>query len=412
MLLDARTVPEGSVLETDLCVVGGGVAGITIATEAIGRGMRVMLLESGAQSPHEATQALYDGVVAGRPYYPLRNCRVRQLGGTSAVWGGWCRPLDALDFEERAWMPFSGWPFPKEHLDPAYERAQQLCGLGENDYGASDWRNDDALTPLMDSPSFCETLLQIRATRFGEEFRRRLEAAENVQLLLRANVLSVDMDAVNRTAQRVHVSTLGGTRFFVRATRFVLAAGGLENPRLLLASRGANRRGIGNDHDLVGRFFFDHLHAPVARLRDHDGSLRPLHATSTVRGTVVRAAVGLSREAIVNERLYGFGVTFHNARDPHDIFSLAQVSESYDALRYLLKTLARGERPARAMHHAAAVVSGLDDIATMAWRKFATPTDSDLVAGCRAEQAPARDSRVTLDDSVDALGAPRVRLDW
>lgn len=412
MLLDARAVPAGAVLETDLCIIGAGVAGIAIATEMTGRGTRVMLLEAGARSPNEATQALYEGAVSGHSYYPLRNCRVRQLGGTSSVWGGWSRPLDAVDFGKRAWMPFSGWPFLKEHLTPVYERAQRVCGLGPYEYDAADWRDADAPTPLVQSPSFSETMLQIRATRFGEEFHQRLSASDTVQLLLRANVLTIEMDAINRTAQRVQVATLDGNRFFVSAKRFVLAAGGLENPRLLLASRVASERGVGNDNDLVGRFFFDHLHAPVARLRVHDRSSHAHHVSREVRGTLVRAAICLSPDVSIREKLYGFGVTFHNARDPHDIFSLAQISESYDALRYVLKTLARGERPAKLLQHAASVATGLDDIATMAWRKLATPTASELVAGCRAEQAPNPDSRVMLDDRLDVFGAPRARLEW
>ena len=374
MLLDARAVPHASTLESDICIVGAGAAGIAIATELHERNVRVMLLESGDVTAHEATQALYDGTIAGRAYYPLRNCRSRQLGGTTATWGGWCRPLDSVDFTERAWMPHSGWPFPKQHLEPAYERAQRLCGLGPYDYDIAHWTALDAPPLVPDSPHFRETVLQIHATRFGEVYRARLESSGTVKVLLHANGLSLEMDPLNRTAERVRVATLNGNQFAVAAKRFVLATGGLENPRLLLASHGASDAGVGNEHDLVGRFFFDHLHVPVAHLRDQDGRFPSFYATHDVRGATVRGALGLTHDAMVGEQRYGFGVTFHNAKDPHDIFSLAQVSEGYDSLRYLAQSLARGDRPARALHHAASAVAGAGEIATIAWRKFVKPS--------------------------------------
>src|SRR5438105_4235542 len=129
MLIDARSIPPGETIHTDVCIVGGGPAGLTIARELVDQSFRVTLLESGELRLREVTQGLYQGVNSGRPYYPLHTCRLRYLGGSTNYWGGWCRPLDELDFEERDWVPHSGWPFGKQHLEHEYRRAQVVCKL-------------------------------------------------------------------------------------------------------------------------------------------------------------------------------------------------------------------------------------------------------------------------------------------
>src|SRR5271170_7362007 len=124
MFVDARSVPSGTVIDSDLCIVGAGAAGITIARELIDAGIRVTLLESGFLDFDADTQALYAGSDVGRPFLDLTICRLRFFGGTTNHWGGWCLPLDPVDFEARPGMPYSGWPFERPYLDPWYQRAQ------------------------------------------------------------------------------------------------------------------------------------------------------------------------------------------------------------------------------------------------------------------------------------------------
>src|SRR5215467_2597868 len=121
MIVDSRNITSGSNVQADLCVVGAGPAGITIAREFLNQSRRVVLLESGATTIGEATQALCRGNTTGQGYPQLHCCRRRVLGGSSSYWGGWARPLDDLDFRERAWVPYSGWPFRLDHLRPEYE---------------------------------------------------------------------------------------------------------------------------------------------------------------------------------------------------------------------------------------------------------------------------------------------------
>ena len=88
MIVDARVVPNDSVIDCDVCIVGAGAAGITIARELLGRSVQVVLLESGWLTPDADTQLLYAGEVTERRYFQLDAARSRFFGGTTNVWTG------------------------------------------------------------------------------------------------------------------------------------------------------------------------------------------------------------------------------------------------------------------------------------------------------------------------------------
>jgi choline dehydrogenase-like flavoprotein len=412
MLLDARSIPPGETLSTDVCIIGGGAAGISIALALAGDSARVLLLESGGLTADEAVQELYQGAATGHPYYELDACRLRLLGGSTNFWGGWCRPLDAVDFEQREWVPHSGWPFGREELDAYYARAHGVCRLGPYDYDPRHWREErDSLVPDQ-SAVLTDTVFQIAPTRFGVEHSGALRQASNVQLMLHANALEIEMDAPHRSAARLHVVTLAGNRFPVAARLFVLAAGGIENPRLLLASRRGRQCGIGNERDLVGRFFADHLHVPIGTLRSRRGCVPAFYQVQRARAATVRGGLALTENIRSRKRLPGCALTLHNAEDPHDVLSPTRQPEGYESLRFLMKAARRRERPRQFWRHVGNVVTGLDAATTLSYRALVKRPPRTVMVGCRAEQVPNRNSRVTLDDSTDCFGMPRARLHW
>lgn len=143
MFIDARSIPNSEILETDICIIGAGAAGITLAREFSGQPFQVSLLESGDLEFDAETQSLYDGDNVGLPYFPLRGPRLRYFGGTTNHWGGYCRPFDALDFEKRAYVPYSGWPIERHELDIYYERAIEILGLDPEVWNVDFWRDKD-----------------------------------------------------------------------------------------------------------------------------------------------------------------------------------------------------------------------------------------------------------------------------
>ena len=283
MFTDARNIEAGSTLQADICIVGAGIAGISIAKEFIGRSGSVVLIEGGGLEFTKSLrdlptvlrrhtlgeQALAAGQNAGQPYYPLRFTRVRAFGGSSRAWhehrGVHARPLDAIDFEERDGFPEHGWPIDKAQLDPFYERAQQVCGLGPFAYEAKTWETQGYGSPLPLDPKLVKSVIfqfgkKSKFDRYEDDFAR----ASNVNLVLHANVVHL----ADRGARvvRVECATLSGNRFHVQARTFILAAGAIETARLLLVSRDSQPTGIGNSRDLVGRAFMEHPDVGVGYL--------------------------------------------------------------------------------------------------------------------------------------------------
>lgn len=265
MFLDARARP-GDSARADVCVVGGGAVGIALAVELANSSRHVVVLERGGQTPQPDDRHIYTvvpgttlrlGTVDKKPFY---------LGGNTNHWFGNCQPLDASDFEQRDWVPHSGWPMRRDDLVPYYQRAQHLCGLGEFlFYDADAIRALLAHGPANVSQAVLETRIfqACPVLSFADLHRERLAAAQNVQVMLATHVMRLK---ANRNGDRViAVETVraDGRPLHVEADTVILAAGGVENVRLLLCSNDRVPAGLGNAYDLVGRFFMEHPFFPL-----------------------------------------------------------------------------------------------------------------------------------------------------
>jgi choline dehydrogenase-like flavoprotein len=412
MFVDARKLRREHPVVTDVCIVGGGAAGLTIARELTGEPVRVMLLERGgleARSPgNDCDEILCEGL----PYPTLGASRVRALGGTTHIWGGWSTPLGKGDFEPRDWVPHSGWPFPLHHLEPYYRRAHAAYGLGPYDYTPDAWFGLDSPEPLANSPHVDEFLFQIAPTRFGAAHLRELRSATNVDVMLHAHAIELLVGDNADSVRGVSVRAPDGTRLVIEARIVVLAAGGIENPRILLASRKHTRAGIGNEHDLVGRFFFEHLHVQIGTLSPPSCADTSRYQARRVNRTTVRVGLTISDAVQAQERMLGSAVTLHNANNPHDVLSPGAARSGYRSLMTILRAVQHGRSPDALFTHLATIVrEPVETLRLVSSRVFpAAPTR--LSIGVRAEQSPNPQSRVRLDEARDSFGAHLARLDW
>ncbi len=288
---DARSLPPGTVLTPDLAIIGGGPAGISLALALAGAKFRVLLLESGGMDFDAATQKLYDGAEAGVPYIPLDATRLRYLGGSTNHWGGWCRPLDPDDFEKRPWVAHSGWPFARKELEPYFPRAQELVEAGPFLYDALA-QSAPALGPMvkLGAGGVYTSFFQFSQwagnpqhlpTHFGERYAAALKRIGNLKVLLNANVTGLRLSADATQLDHLDLATLSGNRFTVKPRHTVMAAGAIETARLLLASNDVMKTGVGNQHDLVGRFFADHaIPRNTATLVTFGGPIAPYYKTN------------------------------------------------------------------------------------------------------------------------------------
>lgn len=262
MFIDARTLASETAVEADLCIVGAGAVGIAMALEYNGSNTKVVVLESGGFDYDARTQSLYTGNHVGRPTYPLEINRLRYFGGTTNHWAGHCRPFDRFDFSARDWIPHSGWPITYDEVRPYLERTQPILELGNYDYDSLDeYAIQLGLQTLpLDSDRLISVMKhQSPPTRFGTKFRRELKESKNISVFLHSNVQELISNESASHITSAEVACIDGPRYTVKAKNFVLATGGLENPRIMLLSNKSAPNGLGNENGLVGRFYTDHI---------------------------------------------------------------------------------------------------------------------------------------------------------
>lgn len=268
MFLDSRTLINNATIETDICVIGGGAAGITLAREFARQPFKVAVLESGGMEMDSATQQLEKVVNVGRSYPKLQRLRPRFFGGATGLWGGHIVPLRAVNFEKLDWMPYSGWPFPASELEPYYNRAAALLRIKDYQHNASaeDVARETGRKLFPFDPKHVETVTARyvssawnKAPSVGELLYDEVKELPNVDFYLHTIVTGIRSAKDGSHITHLDATTLKGNRLRVRAKYFVLATGGIENPRVLLLSDDVFPRGVGNTHDIVGRFFMEHI---------------------------------------------------------------------------------------------------------------------------------------------------------
>ena len=374
MIYDLEAVanlPESSAY--DVCIAGGGVAGITLATSLIAKNVRVLLLEAGGLEYTPESQDVYQGAVLGRSYFPLEDSRLRFLGGTSNHWTGRCRPLDPADFLERDYIDHSGWPISRASLDPYLERASEILEISSDydDRPVASSRGQIQHTEFKRSPP----------VRFGAKYLETLKRSDLVDLVVNANLVDLHL-----TDDADHVSSFECVNYTARAKRhsfsagrYVLAMGGIENPRMMLNFTHNSPQGVGNSNDLVGRYFMDHFHVQGGYYitNKHFWSEAPLEKTI-------------------------LGITASHARDT----GIGQAS-----LRMGAAPKERGLKDS--VKDVLCEYEIIEDFAKQ-FTEFVCPQDAKTAGSIKvtSEQVPNRDSRVVLTPQMDDFGLRRAGLDW
>lgn len=412
MIIDlarAGTETAQASLSADIAIVGAGAAGISLARHLMSSGARILLLESGEADYFSATQDLYAGTVTGTDYYDLRESRLRFFGGTTAIWGGRCARLDTIDFAQRPWVKDSGWPLSLQDLDSWYARAQRALGL--------------PVVAGNSMPGF-EDSLPDRETRtafwqFDEQFSRfslpacdDLQRALRVTIALNATLVGMTTSENGKIVTGATVASPGGEQYSVAARYFVLAAGGLENPRILLAARNsAHPEGLGNNADQVGRYFMEHPHARGARIfsaqpeklfaafpafrRDPQGQRY---------GLLLRPDESLQEQRGILNTSFTLGVYRHPDQTP------PLYKKTYARLKHDMAPGRLGRVLWQITKKTSRWVQDRRGPATLA--RLLRDSRYGVYTVIRAEQAPNRESRVKLGPGLDAFGIPRIELDW
>ncbi|WHZ21344.1 MAG: Glucose-methanol-choline (GMC) oxidoreductase:NAD binding site [Nitrospira sp.] len=432
MLLDARSISAGDTLTADVCIVGAGAAGITLALELMATGLKVIVLEAGGKSKAGSSQSLYQGALNDPVrHLPLDQARYRQLGGTTSLWGGRCIPFDSLDFDQREWVSHSGWPFALKEMDGYYRRAHVYCECGKYDYLVSTAL--PGATPSM-LPGFEDGDVNTAGierwsppTQFGKVYRPILTRADNLRILLHALAVELQTSGDGTRIDLVDVGTFTGRRFKVRAGTTVLAGGGLETTRLLLASRRVHREGIGNHSDWLGRGYMSHIHGVIASVSLTAGQDVMFGYEADPEGVFCRRRIAFSEDAQRRHRLLNLYMLLDRPLLGDPGHGNAVLSATF-----LLKRLLGGRQQEKLgkgkfslyWRHIKNILTGSPQ-ALSVLPKFGRKRllqrrripsllmrsrSNTYYLYFQSEQIPHRDNRVVLDDACDEFGMPRLRL--
>lgn len=445
----------GAVIETDLAIVGGGPVGLAIADRCARAGIDVVLLESGLEHEDEAHEALNQVIAAELardpdpgglrtgchgPQAPLWSAqhqaygvRCRGLGGSTQAWAAKLAPFDEIDFAPRGWVPNSGWPIGRDELLPHLDRARELLGLCPTEPPS---RFADAGLRSCYWQFARSTAERLDVMRFGRDFAPGLPP--NVRVLLDATVTRLGFDPAAQAVHELQVVSLAGASLIVKPRRLVLAAGGIENARLLLVSDDVEPGGIGNQHDLVGRYLIDHAGIRLGQVKGA-GNIGLLarkfgfyglnHAG---RSHMFQHGLALSPELQEQEGLLNAAAYFAPQRaadDPFDALKRLIRGRSDERWRDLAATTRGMGLIARGMGARALAWHGTPEtlrefVVGLAIRLAPNMVADEFVSGglphkltwlnieAICETAPDPGNRISLSNRKDALGMPIASATW
>ena len=448
MIIDGSTVDAD--LSADVAVIGAGPAGIVTALEVAAAGFDVLILESGRDRYDEKTQSLGDAAEWDSSLHaPMSLATRRQIGGASTIWGGRCVPYDPVDFDRRPWVTDHDWPVSYDELAPLFQRACDWFVCGRAVFDAARTGNlAESIVPGLPNEEVGTSGLERWSlpTNFGSRYRDRLRRSSRVRLVTGITCTEIAVRTDGADVDHLVCKTRKGRQIKVRARRHVIACGGLESTRLLLASRHPGGRALGNHSDQLGRWYMGHVGGVVANVRFTTPPRETIHGFERDEdGVYVHRRFSFSRELQRAEELPNVtGWLVHpDLADPRHrsgVLSFAYLALSSPAGRFLAPDALRlamtgepvpgvpygfGERGSTSEHlknlgreagpTARFVLQfGAKRFLTRGRRApgFAVYNRDNLYRlQYQGEHLPHRDSRVVLSDERDATGVPRLRID-
>jgi choline dehydrogenase-like flavoprotein len=397
MHIDARQLDNHSVIEGDICIIGAGAAGISMALDWENTPYKVILLEGGGFDYDDRVQELYNGKLTAHPYYPMKASRLHYFGGSTGHWGGMCSTFDDIDFEKRDWVENSGWPIKREDIAAYYPKAHTILDLGPYEWDIKYWKEQNpshTVFPFDEDVIWSKMWQFSPPTRFGSKYKEAIVGAKNIHLYTYANVIDINATENVESIQQVTVKNYAGKEHTVKARYFILACCAIQNSRVLLACNKQAPAGLGNDNDLVGRYFMEHAEIKTGELWLNN--IDPLPMYKMEMGTKARAELAISAKKqrelkVLNGSVSLMPLSMSNNTIPSvNLWSNDDPRKSLDSFKKY-NTL---------------------DKRNFIQRMFSKSIFQSYGLFTRVEQVPNPTSRVVLSDEKDELGVPRANLNW
>jgi len=411
-MINSLATASEATLAADICIVGAGAAGLALAAQFLPGPWRVLVLESGLTEPDSSGEDLNTVSCVGLRHDGWREGRVRAFGGTTRAWGGQLVPMRSSEAELRPWVPGSGWPLTVGELQPYYRRVEDLLRTAGPPYDITVW-------PRLGVPALELDPAQLRVRfsqwaplgrrNFAVLLRRGLARSRHVDVLLDATAVAIHCTADRQHCDSVEVCSRSGRRARVRARWFVIACGGIETPRLLLASPAPDQRGVANSSGAVGRYFQDHVSYWAGELEPRVRRyVQDVFDPRYRHGTMYSLKLEPTDELMRKEGW--LNAMAHIAFQIPDALGWMEV-------RRLLRSIQAGRPELPSFDASLAMARGASELSWLLVKRVlaqrrGSPRSGLIRLLVDVEQAPDPNSCVQLDTTVDAFGMPRVRLNW
>jgi choline dehydrogenase-like flavoprotein len=252
----------------DVVIIGAGAAGVTLARKIGDAGGRVALLEGGDYVLTGESQQMYETDIIGH-VYSTTSTRMRMFGGGTNCWGGYVCRQDDDTFQARGdlFAPYPGWPIDRSELDPYFQDALEIVDIPRD----APWKPAapnpfDRFNTMMGEMEMQELYWNVSPpTRFVLKYREEVEKHPNVDALMNHSLIDVETDADGTVTACVFASIDGEITYRITGDRYILACGGIENPRLLLYLNEKNGTSYGNASGMLGHHFMEHPELDVAQ---------------------------------------------------------------------------------------------------------------------------------------------------
>jgi choline dehydrogenase-like flavoprotein len=402
---------EPSTIRRDIAIVGGGIAGLLLAIRLQERGKSVVVLESGGMQQLTETHPFNRVVQLGDIYRGAEHGRFRCLGGTSSRWGGALLPFNESDLASRGYVDLPGWPLELSELTKHLTAVEKLFGLCDGSF-------DEQFVSDIGAGRFIPTGDEHLIARFAKWpsfgkrnifnlLRARLDAANNVDVLFNATATEFRVDTENGKLMAISAQTESRKSIEVFARQFAICAGAIESTRLLLLLDAQYSGKLFASHDVLGRYFHDHVSIPAAEIQvKQTDRLNQLAGFRFVGSTMRSLRYELSPKV---QRLENVGSAFG-----HIAFEALQES-GFDALRTLLRGVQ--QRQGIRLESIGKLISDLPYLAKLGyWRlihkQLRWPTPAKYQLHVVVEQLPIFKNRILLSEEKDVFGLELAAIDW
>jgi choline dehydrogenase-like flavoprotein len=447
---DFSRIRDDVTIHADVAIVGAGPAGIVTALELARKGLSVVLLESGGLEYDEDAQQLVDAASWDHKLHaPLEISVRRQLGGTSVIWGGRCVPYDPVDFDDRSFVDATPWPTSYATMERYFQRASDWCLSGRAVFSSLRMPHlPRQMVPGLVDGDITSTALERWSlpTNFGTAHGAALRETRDLRLLTGVTCIGIQCEQGESAARSLTCRTLVGGVVTVIAAEFVVAGGGLESTRLLMASTSPHGGQLGNESDHLGRWYMAHLEGVAAEIQFATPPRETIYGYERdIDGVYVRRRLSFTREFQLDHDLPNIAGWITNPE-------LADASHGSGQLSFVYLALTSPFGPKFAPDAQRLSLTGVEIPGTPYGRTTISPkrdhlhnvlshpldtgrfvldfgsrrvlargrkapgffvynADNRYRFQYHAEHLPHRDSRVTLSDESDRLGMPKLDID-